>query len=84
MLAASSKFPNYMFRSYALRRVRDAFREHQSESDPVTIQKLVQEAERNLLIIQRQVIVGSLYRGNPFAIERVSVNSSSGDGSGNS
>ena len=38
-----------------MRRIRDAFQEHKLETDPVTIDNLMQHARRNLDIIKRQV-----------------------------
>lgn len=40
---------------YAVRRIRDAFRENKSVKDPVEIQALVNKAKRDLEIIRRQV-----------------------------
>lgn len=46
-----------MNREYAVRRVRDAFKEHKNEQDPKKITSLLKSAEENLDIIRRQVIV---------------------------
>lgn len=43
------------FRTYAVRRIRDAFRENKNVKDPVEIQALVNKAKRDLGIIRRQV-----------------------------
>lgn len=42
-------------REYAVRKTRDTFRLHSTESDQQTIQKLLGEAESNLIMLQRQV-----------------------------
>uniref|UniRef100_H0XCR9 Complex 1 LYR protein domain-containing protein n=1 Tax=Otolemur garnettii TaxID=30611 RepID=H0XCR9_OTOGA len=42
------------FRTYAVRRIRDAFRENKNVKDPVEIQTLVNKAKRDLEIIRRQ------------------------------
>ena len=42
-------------REYAVRRVRDAFREHSGETDPDEIHKLLQKAEDSLEVLRRQV-----------------------------
>uniref|UniRef100_A0A8C4RKR6 LYR motif containing 4 n=1 Tax=Erpetoichthys calabaricus TaxID=27687 RepID=A0A8C4RKR6_ERPCA len=55
MLNASQKFPSYNYRTYAIRKVRDAFREKKHVKDPKTIEDLVDKARENLAIIQRQV-----------------------------
>ncbi|XP_020784656.2 LYR motif-containing protein 4 [Boleophthalmus pectinirostris] len=69
LLRESTKFPSYNYRTYALRRVRDAFRENQTVQDPDLIQGLIQEGHRNLQIIQRQVVVGQLYATQKLIVE---------------
>lgn len=69
MMRESQKFPDYNFRSYALRRVKDGFREGQKEGDQQRIAELVQKAQENLGIIKRQTVIGNLYGDNPSVIE---------------
>lgn len=71
MLTESRKFPNYMFRTYALRRIRDAFRANQNIADAAAIDKLLIEAHENLQMIRRQSLIGNLYKGNRFAMEAI-------------
>lgn len=71
MMRESRKFPNYMFRTYALRRVRDAFHENRNVTDPAVVQKLIEDAHTNLQMIRRQVTIGNLYKGNPFVLESI-------------
>ena len=40
---------------YAIRRIKDGFRVHKSESDAATVDQLIKQAEHNYEIIQRQV-----------------------------
>ena len=47
--------PPNLFRTYAIRRIRDAFRENKNVKDPVEIQTLVNKAKRDLGMIRRQV-----------------------------
>ncbi|XP_055262098.1 LYR motif-containing protein 4 isoform X3 [Moschus berezovskii] len=54
MLRESKRFSAYNYRTYAIRRIRDAFRENKNVKDPVEIQALVNTAKRNLGIIRRQ------------------------------
>ncbi|KAF5905257.1 LYR motif-containing protein 4, partial [Clarias magur] len=54
LLRESYKFPSYNYRTYALRRVRDAFRENRSVEDPKVQEQLLNKARDNLAIIQRQ------------------------------
>lgn len=48
----SSQFSNYNFREYARRRTRDAFREHQKESEERKIQEFIQEGLKNLRMMK--------------------------------
>ncbi|XP_054349293.1 LYR motif-containing protein 4 isoform X2 [Pongo pygmaeus] len=54
MLRESKRFSAYNYRTYAVRRIRDAFRENKNVKDPVEIQTLVNKAKRDLGIIRRQ------------------------------
>ncbi|XP_020955796.1 LYR motif-containing protein 4 isoform X1 [Sus scrofa] len=54
MLRESKHFSAYNYRTYAIRRIRDAFRENKNVGDPAEIQALVTKAKRNLGIIRRQ------------------------------
>lgn len=42
-------------RTYALRRVRDAFRANREVEDPKAVERLMEEGEQMLALIQRQV-----------------------------
>lgn len=44
-----------MFRTYAIRRIRDAFRENKNIKDSEKIEELVNKAKENLEVIRRQV-----------------------------
>uniref|UniRef100_A0A9L0SWW7 Complex 1 LYR protein domain-containing protein n=1 Tax=Equus caballus TaxID=9796 RepID=A0A9L0SWW7_HORSE len=57
------------WRTYAVRRIRDAFRENKNVKDPVEIQALVNKAKRDLEIIRRQVHIGQLYSTDKLIIE---------------
>ncbi|XP_061614475.1 LYR motif-containing protein 4 isoform X2 [Phyllopteryx taeniolatus] len=54
LLRESYKFPSYNYRTYAVRRVRDAFRVNQNVDDPKTVERLVLEGRQSLALIQRQ------------------------------
>ncbi|XP_023935193.1 LYR motif-containing protein 4B [Bicyclus anynana] len=71
LIKESKKFANYNFRSYALRRVRDAFRESKSITDPKLLKKEFEYGKENLEIIKRQVIVGDMYQTEKLVIENV-------------
>ncbi|XP_027729057.1 LYR motif-containing protein 4 isoform X4 [Vombatus ursinus] len=55
MLRESGKFTSYNYRTYAIRRIREAFRENKNVKDSAQIQMLVNKAKRNLEIIRRQL-----------------------------
>ncbi|XP_075682788.1 LYR motif-containing protein 4 [Rhinoderma darwinii] len=69
LLRESQKFNAYNYRTYAIRRVRDAFREKKNVNDFHEIQSLVYQAKENLKIIQRQVTIGHLYTTDKLIIE---------------
>ncbi|XP_015363693.1 PREDICTED: LYR motif-containing protein 4 [Diuraphis noxia] len=69
MLRESGKFSFYNYRMYAIRRVKDAFREQKAVNDKSKIQQQLLEAHKFLNIIKRQVIVGDLYKFDKLVIE---------------
>uniref|UniRef100_A0A8C8RMV8 Complex 1 LYR protein domain-containing protein n=1 Tax=Pelusios castaneus TaxID=367368 RepID=A0A8C8RMV8_9SAUR len=56
LLRESQRFTAYGYRTYAIRRIRDAFRENKQVKDAGEIQTLVNKARTNLEIIHRQVV----------------------------
>ncbi|XP_069033727.1 LYR motif-containing protein 4 isoform X2 [Embiotoca jacksoni] len=69
MLRESNKFPSYNYRTYALRRVRDAFRANGKVEDPKTVERLMEEGQQTLALIQRQVSVGRMYETQKTVVE---------------
>ncbi|XP_077983371.1 LYR motif-containing protein 4-like [Glandiceps talaboti] len=69
MLRESKKFTGYNYRTYAVRRIRDAFRENKSLTDSDQITQLLVKAEENLAIIKRQVVISQLYSEPRLVIE---------------
>ncbi|XP_075069119.1 LYR motif-containing protein 4 [Mixophyes fleayi] len=69
MLRESQKFSSYNYRTYAIRRIRDAFREKKNVCDSHEIQTLVNLGRENLDVIQRQVTIGHLYTTQKLIIE---------------
>ncbi|GBM80912.1 hypothetical protein AVEN_245613-1 [Araneus ventricosus] len=57
------------FRTYSLRRIKDAFQENKGQTDYEKIDDLITYAKANLDIIKRQVVIGELYRGPETVIE---------------
>ncbi|KDR15786.1 LYR motif-containing protein 4 [Zootermopsis nevadensis] len=70
MLRESEKFSSYNYRLYALRRVRDTFKDGKSLTDSTEITEAVHKAEETLEIIKRQVVVGNLYAAEKLVIEK--------------
>ncbi|XP_076827269.1 LYR motif-containing protein 4 [Brachyhypopomus gauderio] len=69
LLKESKNFPSYNYRTYALRRVRDAFRENRSVEEPQAVEQLLQKACDNLEIIRRQVSIGRMYSSQRTVVE---------------
>uniref|UniRef100_A0A8C9TF21 LYR motif containing 4 n=1 Tax=Scleropages formosus TaxID=113540 RepID=A0A8C9TF21_SCLFO len=74
LLRESKKFPSYNYRTYALRRVKDAFRENKNVNDPKTVEILLNRARDNLSIIQRQVSPPEETRTSSFDERTISQN----------
>ena len=69
LLRQSCSFPNYMYRNYAVEKVRWSFRENKGEKDLSRISSLIAEARESLELIHRQVIIGELYKSPHLIIE---------------
>ncbi|KAM9839814.1 LYR motif-containing protein 4 [Aulostomus maculatus] len=69
LLKESQTFPSYNYRTYALRRVRDAFRVNKTIEDPKTVERLVLEGRQTLALIQRQVSIGRMYEAQKTVVE---------------
>ncbi|KAL1963760.1 hypothetical protein VTN77DRAFT_7826 [Rasamsonia byssochlamydoides] len=69
LLRQSSQFTNYNFREYARRRTRDAFREHQKETEERKIQELIQEGLKNLRMMKRQTVISQFYQLDKLVVE---------------
>ncbi|XP_003226907.2 LYR motif-containing protein 4 isoform X2 [Anolis carolinensis] len=69
LLRESQAFASYGYRTYAIRRIKDAFRENKNISDSTEIETLLNKAKTNLEIIRRQVFIGQLYSAEKLVIE---------------
>ncbi|XP_028288218.1 LYR motif-containing protein 4 [Parambassis ranga] len=69
MMRESQKFPSYNYRTYALRRVRDAFRANRKVDDPKAVQRLMMEGQQTLALIQRQASIGKMYQAQKIVVE---------------
>ncbi|KAI8811934.1 hypothetical protein BJ742DRAFT_796092 [Cladochytrium replicatum] len=70
LLRSSRLFSQYNYRQYVRRRSHDAFREHQFESDPATIETLYQNGVRELDIARRQGFISSSFKMPPLVVEQ--------------
>ncbi|NXH01110.1 LYRM4 protein, partial [Loxia leucoptera] len=57
------------FRTYAIRRIKDAFKENKNITDSEKIEELLNKAKANLQVIQRQVTIGQMYATEKLVIE---------------
>ncbi|CAG2176638.1 unnamed protein product [Oppiella nova] len=71
LLRESNRFDSYMYRNYALRRVKDSFRQHKGITDGNTIETLMADGHRNLEIIRRQTVINRLYKSDRLVVEDV-------------
>ncbi|EAS35089.2 iron-sulfur cluster biosynthesis protein Isd11 [Coccidioides immitis RS] len=69
LLRQSKQFSNYNFREYALRRTRDAFREHQQETEERKIQELLQKGIQDLRMMKRQTVISQFYQLDRLVVE---------------
>ena len=69
LLRTGSRFSQYGFREYARRRTRDAFREHQAETDPQRIQEFVNRGNNELQTMKRQTLIGQMYNMDKLVVE---------------
>lgn len=70
MLRESSKFTSYIYRTYAIRRIKDAFRSNRSVEDPAQKEVLLQHARQNLEIIKRQAVLSEMFKDQRLVIEQ--------------
>lgn len=73
LLRTGGQFNQYNFREYALRRTRDAFREHKNETDPEKVQELVHCGLNDLQMMKRQTVIGQMYNIDKLVVEVPSI-----------
>ncbi|KAL9624195.1 MAG: hypothetical protein Q9160_001442 [Pyrenula sp. 1 TL-2023] len=69
LLRQSRQFANYNFREYALRRTKDAFREHRHERDEGRVRELVERGRQELVVLKRQTVVSQFYQLDRLVVE---------------
>lgn len=55
---------------YALRRVKDAFKDNKALTDESKVQKCLAEAKENLEMLKRQAIISQLFKTDKLIIEK--------------
>ncbi|XP_026465475.1 LYR motif-containing protein 4-like [Ctenocephalides felis] len=70
ILRESQKISAYNYRMYAIRRVRDAFRENKNLTDKKSIDLQLQFGAKNLEIIKRQALIGNMFDSTKLVIEK--------------
>ncbi|XP_071308725.1 LYR motif-containing protein 4 isoform X2 [Agelaius tricolor] len=73
LLRESQRFSCYGYRTYAIRRIKDAFRENKNITDSEKIEELLNKAKANLQVIQRQGWEEEPWEVNPFVWKWLSV-----------
>ncbi|EGD81528.1 hypothetical protein PTSG_02247 [Salpingoeca rosetta] len=61
MLREAQGFVSYNVRSYAVRRVREGFRQAKGEADPAVLENMFSKAKEDLEMLKRQRVVYQLY-----------------------
>ncbi|XP_068437490.1 LYR motif-containing protein 4 [Clinocottus analis] len=69
MLTESKGFPSYNYRTYAVRRVRDAFRANREVEDPKAVERLMVEGQQTLALLKRQASIGKMYEIQKNVVE---------------
>ncbi|VVD01367.1 protein bcn92 [Leptidea sinapis] len=69
LIRESGKFPNYNFRCYAIRRVKDSFKANKLLTDIKLVRKEVDYAKENLEMIKRQAVIGAMYKTDKLVVE---------------
>ncbi|XP_015790497.1 LYR motif-containing protein 4 [Tetranychus urticae] len=78
LLRESTKFHNYNFKEYSLRKVRHDFRKNINCNDPSRVSQLIGEAESNLQMLRRQAVIQNFYKAEPLVIDTRKTNKDNG------
>ncbi|ODV98195.1 hypothetical protein PACTADRAFT_185377 [Pachysolen tannophilus NRRL Y-2460] len=70
-LRNASKFGNYNFRSYFLRKTRDTFRENKNITDKEQIDKFFKQSQLDLAILKRQATISQMYHFDKTVVEKL-------------
>ena len=76
LLRESSKFVDYNYREYAMRRVKDNFRENMVTA--MSVEKLIKQGQDSLQMLKRQTAIDNMYHSTSarHVMENIQINSS--------
>ncbi|KOC68963.1 LYR motif-containing protein 4 [Habropoda laboriosa] len=69
LIRESKKWNTYIYRMYALRKIRHEFQENKTIQDKDRINECYMKGLEELEVIKRQVTIGNLYSTRPLIIE---------------
>ena len=64
LLSEATKFPDFNFRNYFIRRIKDGFYEGKELKNPEEIQKSLDQAKISLEMLRRQASIGEMFNPN--------------------
>ncbi|XP_059485174.1 LYR motif-containing protein 4 [Neocloeon triangulifer] len=70
LLREGQKFADYNFRNYAVRRMRDAFKENKTLADGASIEKELKFGFQQLELIKRQALISQMFKTEKLVIEK--------------
>ncbi len=70
LLRHGSKFADYNFREYAVRRTRHAFASGKMETDPEAIKQAYYNGLNTLAVVKRQSSISQMFGATPTVLER--------------
>ncbi|XP_078037399.1 LYR motif-containing protein bcn92 [Augochlora pura] len=71
LIRESKKWNSYIYRTYALRKIRHEFQENKRLVGQAEIAKQHEKGKEALDMIKRQVTIGNLYSTRPLIIETI-------------
>lgn len=64
MIRESERFHSFLFRRYAIRRIRDAFHFNRNLSSPQEVEQALIKARAQLELLRRQTAIDNMYKTN--------------------
>uniref|UniRef100_A0A0N5A2H7 Complex1_LYR_dom domain-containing protein n=1 Tax=Parastrongyloides trichosuri TaxID=131310 RepID=A0A0N5A2H7_PARTI len=70
LIRTSLDFPQYNYKKFFVRRIRDHFETIKNETDPTKLGTFYQEETRTLETLRRQVLISKSLANRPLVIEQ--------------